>query len=264
MTAGGEPSGRRILLLVPHPDDEVVACAVARRRAAAAGARLFAIYLTTGLPPTELAWPWRRAEQQARLARRRAEALVVATRLRLEPLAFMDWPARHLKDHLGEARALIGSHLRAQSIDQLWVPAYEGGHQDHDVANFLGAQLRREAEVLEFPEYNLARGLRTNEFPFATGHELTLPLSDEESAWKRGLVALYRSERANLAHVGFAREVWRPIALYDYGSPPHAGVLFYERFHWVPFRHPRVDFTSPAEVCRALTRARPGRMVDRT
>ncbi len=252
----GEPSGRRILVLVPHPDDEVVGCAVAIRRAVAGGARLFALYLTTGLPATELAWPWRRAEHQARLARRRAEALAVATRLRLDPVAFTDWPGRHLKDHLGEARALIGSQVRAQSIDQLWVPAYEGGHQDHDVANFLGAQLRREADVLEFAEYNFSRGVRTNEFPFATGHESSLPLSDEEAAWKRGLLALYRSERANLAHVGFAREVLRPLAVYDYGSPPHAGMLFYERFHWVPFRHPRVDFTSPAEVCRALTQPR--------
>ncbi len=253
MTEGLETAGRRILVLVPHPDDEVVGCAAAVRRATARGARLFAVYLTTGLPPIDRAWPWQRAEQQARLARRRAEALAVATRLRLDPLAFMDWPACRLKDHLGEARALIGSHVRAQSIDRLWVPAYEGGHQDHDVANFLGAQLRRQVEVLEFAEYNFARGVRTNEFPFATGHESVLELSAEESAWKRGLVGLYRSERDNLAHVGFAREVLRPIALYDYGSPPHAGMLFYERFHGVPFRHPRVDFTSPAEVCRALT-----------
>ncbi|HXU61135.1 MAG TPA: PIG-L family deacetylase [Polyangia bacterium] len=253
MRDSGEPFGRRILVLIPHPDDEVVGCAVAIRRATAAGARVFAIYLTTGLPPTETAWPWRRAEQQARLARRRAEALMVATRLQLDPVAFMDWPSRDLKNHLGEARDLVAGQAAVLSIDQLWVPAYEGAHQDHDVANFLGAQLRRRTEVLEFPEYNCARGVRTNEFPFATGHETVLSLSPDEVSWKRGLVARYRSERANLAHVGYAREVLRPLALYDYASPPHAGLLFYERFDWVPFRHPRLDFTSPADVCRALT-----------
>ena len=257
MTDFDEPFGKRILILIPHPDDEVVGCAVAIRRATGAGARVFAAYLTTGLPPTETAWPWRRAEQQARLARRRAEALAVATRLELDPVAFMDWPARQLKDHLGEARQLVAGQVAALSIDQVWVPAYEGGHQDRDVTNFLGAQLGRRIEVLEFPAYNFARGVRTNEFPFATGHETVLSLSPEETMWKRGLVARYRSERAYLAHVGYAREVVRPLARYDYASPPHAGMLFYERFHWTPFRHPRLDFSSPADICRALTDPRP-------
>jgi LmbE family N-acetylglucosaminyl deacetylase len=257
MTDFVAPFGKRILILIPHPDDEVVGCAVAIRHASGAGARLFAIYLTTGLPPIEAVWPWQRAEHQARLARRRAEALAVATRLNLDPVAFMDWPSLQLKDHLGEARRLIEGHAEALSVDQLWVPAYEGGHQDHDVANFLGAQLLNRTEVLEFAEYNFARGVRTNEFPFATGYETVLSLSPDEVAWKRGLVARYRSERANLAHVGYTREVIRPLALYDYGSPPHAGMLFYERFHWVPFRHPRLELTSPADICRALTGPQP-------
>jgi hypothetical protein len=75
---------------------------------------------------------------------------------------------------------------------------------------------------------------------------------DSESAWKKELTAIYRSERRNLGHVRFVREVHRPIARHDYGRPPHPGRLFYQRFQWVPFRHPRVDFTSPAEVSAAI------------
>lgn len=259
MTDLGEPFGKRILILVPHPDDEVIGCAVAIRHATAAGARLFAVYLTTGLPPTESAWRWRRAEQQARLARRRAEALAVATRLQLDPVAFMDWPARNLENHLAEARDLVAGQLAVLSIDQLWLPAYEGGHRDRDVANLLGAQLRDRAEVLEFAECNFARGVRANEFPFATGHETVLSLSPDEAAWKRGLVARYRSERANLAHAGCAREVVRPLALYDYSSPPHAGVLFDEQLHERAFRPPRVELSSPAGVSRTLLDRRSSR-----
>jgi hypothetical protein len=31
--------------------------------------------------------------------------------------------------------------------------------------------------------------------------------------------------------------------------------LFRERFHWVPFRHPRIDFDRSADILAALRRA---------
>ena len=39
---------------------------------------------------------------------------------------------------------------------------------------------------------------------------------------------------------------------HDYAAPPHAGTLFRERFHWVPFRHPRIDFAPSAEIYSVL------------
>jgi hypothetical protein len=39
---------------------------------------------------------------------------------------------------------------------------------------------------------------------------------------------------------------------HDYGAPPHVGRLFRERFHWVPFRHPRIDWAASAEVYRDI------------
>ena len=50
------------------------------------------------------------------------------------------------------------------------------------------------------------------------------------------------------------REALRPLARHDYSRPPHPGRLFYERHQWVPFRHPRVDFTPPAAVLAAIAR----------
>ena len=49
-----------------------------------------------------------------------------------------------------------------------------------------------------------------------------------------------------------AAEALRPLAPYDYGAPPHPGRLWYARFQWVPFRHPQVDFTRPADVYAAF------------
>jgi LmbE family N-acetylglucosaminyl deacetylase len=246
--------GRRVLLLIPHPDDEVVGCAVAVRRARAAGTRVFALYLTTGVPAPAGAWPWRRADHPLRVERRRAEAREAAARLGLEGLGFSDWPARELKAHLLEARARVARQLEETAADQIWAPAYEGGHQDHDVTNFLASLFRGQASVLEFSEYNAAGGVRANRLPSETGSEAVLALTDADAAWKRELVGIYQSERANLRQVRYLREVLRPLPTHDYRRPPHAGRLFYERFQWIPFRHPRVDFTSPGEVCAIMSR----------
>jgi N-acetylglucosamine malate deacetylase 1 len=251
--------GYRILVLVPHPDDEVVGCAAALRRARQAGAELFALYLTTGVPAAEVGWPWLRSRHAQRVAQRRAEAEEAAQRLGIQPSLFCDWPSRELKAHLGEAHALIAARTAAVRAQALWTPAYEGGHQDHDVTNFLASRFAAELPVLEFTEYNAARG-EVQAFPQATGAEQTLRLTADEAAWKADLLAVYRSERDNLAHLtrrGFACEVLRPLARHDYARPPHPGRLFYQRHQWVPFPHPRVDFTPPEAVAAAIAAFQP-------
>jgi hypothetical protein len=85
-----------------------------------------------------------------------------------------------------------------------------------------------------------------------TGTETELRLHEREVAAKRAALALYASERGNLAHIAAARETFRPLASYDYARPPHPGVLFYRRFQWVWPRHPRVDYTRAEEVCAAI------------
>jgi len=246
-------AARRILVLAPHPDDEIVGCAIAARRAIAAGARVFVLYLTTGVPARELLWPWQRAGHGARVARRRAEALAAARLLGLAPLGFQEWPARSLKSHLAEAHALIEAALRAENIDALWTPAWEGGHQDHDVASFLASRFAGRTAVREFAEYHFAGGrVRSQSFIATTPGAERLRLDEEERALKRAALALYRSERGNLAHIACAQEELRPLAAYDYAAPPHRGRLFWTRFHWVPFRHPRIDFERPQAVRDAL------------
>ncbi|HUK58211.1 MAG TPA: PIG-L family deacetylase [Stellaceae bacterium] len=252
-------SARSVLLLVPHPDDEVVGCAVAIRRAQAGGARFFALYLTTGVPPRESLWPWQRSGHGARVARRRAEAMRAAALLGITPAGFCDWPARGLKAALASALARIRATIAAHGIGEIWTPAWEGAHQDHDVANFLAAQLLPEHPVIEFAEYHLAGGHAVSgRFKAPDGRETVVRLDPEEQRWKQQLLALYRSERGNLAHIACKTESFRPLARYDYAARPHEGRLFYERFQWVPFRHPRIDFERPERVLAALAAFRDG------
>lgn len=245
--------GRRILILVPHPDDEVVGCCAAIGRVRAAGAEVFCLFLTTGLPARHVLWPWQRADHGVMVGRRRDEARQVAALLGIEPVAFAEVPSRELKGHLAEARDGALEAITRLGIDAIWAPAYEGGHQDHDAANAIAGALTGHAAVFEFAEYNFLGGrVHSQGFPSVNGTEREIALSDAETNLKRQALALYRSERSNLSYVGVTRECLRPLAACDYARPPHGGRLFYQRFHWVPFRHPRVDFTRPDEVCRAL------------
>lgn len=248
-------SPRRILVLAPHPDDEVVACAVAALRARAAGARVFVLYLTSGVPEHAGGWLRAPAPYSQRVARRRREALLAAALLGLEPAGFAARPSRQLRGELDAAAREIGAAIGAYAPEAIWVPAFEGGHQDHDAANALAAAVAGPLPVWEFAAYNFAGGqVRANRFAQELGGEDLLVATPEEAAIKRRALACYRSERGNLRHLGATHEAWRPLPAYDYAAPPHPGRLFRERFHWVPLPHPRIDFALSSEVYRDIGR----------
>lgn len=245
--------GRHILILVPHPDDEVVACAATIGRAQAEGAKITALYLTHGCIPQKAMWPWKRGHYRSSIARRHKEAEMVAKRLKIKPLAFADRPARQIALALPRVLEEIRYALASHDIDQLWIPAYEGGHADHDAINGACSLLKQDISILEFSEYNAAQGkTQSNHFPSPNGSEVLVRLTDEEKGNKQTLLNLYASERSNLGYIKTEHEVFRPLATYDYAKPPHEGTLWYARFQWVPFRHPRIDFTNPAQVSEAI------------
>ena len=245
--------GNRILLLIPHPDDEVVGCCAAVCRAVAAGAVVFGFYLTNGVPARDVMWPWQRARHGLRIARRSSECARAADLLGLADAGRQDVPSRELRHHLASTERRLERILNETAAEVMWVPAYEGGHQDHDVANFLAHRFADRLPVWEFSEYNYGGGrVRSQEFWNSDGNEKLLSLSDGEARMKRLALAIYRSERGNLGGIETGRESFRPLPVYDYGRPPHDGPLFYQRFQWVLFRHPRIDFCTPQEVCRAI------------
>ena len=244
---------RRVLILAPHPDDEIVACGLAAMRARREGAAVSVVYLTTGVPPREQLWRWQRAGYAARVARRRGEAERAAALLQLGQTGHSDIPSRRLLHHLDAAAASVERAIGATAATELWVPAFEGAHQDHDVANALAASFRNRLPVWEFAAYNYAGGkVRSNRFLDARGGVVELKADRDEARLKRKALALYASERGNLRHIRVGEEQYRPLPRHDYGAPPHSGTLFRERFHWSPLRHPRIDFTPSAEIYSVL------------
>lgn len=245
--------GKHILVLAAHPDDEVVASAAAISRARAQGAEVFALYLTHGCIARDAMWPWDRKNYETHVARRRAEGEDAARLLGLAPVGWSLRPARHLWREMEAVHQKIETTAAEHKIDQIWVPAYEGGNADHDALNAIGSLLRVRYSVLEFAEYNFAGSkAHSNQFPHPDASEQILTLTPAEREKKRAALAIYASEKGNLNYVKTERECWRVLAGYDYSQPPHDGVLWYARFQWVPFRHPRVDFTNPAEVSAAI------------
>jgi LmbE family N-acetylglucosaminyl deacetylase len=242
---------RRILVLAPHPDDETVGLAAMISRERLQGGEIGVLFLTSGVPRER--WFWARDDYRTRTACREAEARDAAQRLGFQILGFSSLPSRRLADHLEEARGQTLSAAAHFEASVLWVPTYEGAHQDHDAAHTLASTLEDRIPVFEFAEYNFAGGLvRSNEFPDANGSEIVIELSPDEQALKRELLSLYASEQGNLRHISATRETLRPFKARDYARPAHEGKLFRERFHWVPVRHPRIDFRPTAEVCQKL------------
>lgn len=252
-----------VLVLAPHPDDEVVGFSALIGRARANGARIFILSLTDGIPAPETLWRWQRRQRPSRSARRKAEAMAAARLLGGELVDILDIPSRGLKTAYAQARQAVADALSRLHPDALWAPAYEGGHQDHDVASFLAATFRRQIEVFEAPLYNFAGGRVNSQRFIDPSHDedaatTILFLTPAERELKQRQLAAYGSERGNLDYVRVEQEALRPQSVYDYSRPPHAGPAFYQRFQWVPFRHPRIDFTTPGEVCDAMVRLNEG------
>jgi LmbE family N-acetylglucosaminyl deacetylase len=240
-------SGKRILILSPHPDDEVVGFAAQILRAKAEGADVFVLHLTTGVPDISVLWPWDRHGHTARIAKRQQEAQSVAAYLGFKIAGFLDIPTRCLKENLDQAQRSI----EQIAFDELWTPAYEGGHQDHDVANYLGAKFVSQGPVFEAPLYNFAGGkIWSQKFITPRDTDMELSLTPREREAKFYALGIYESEKGNLNYVKCNSEACRILEPYDYRYPPHSGKCFYQRFQWVPFSHPRIDFTRPSEVCK--------------
>ncbi len=244
--------GERVLLLIPHPDDEVVGAAAAIGRLDEAGGKAFGVYLTSGVPASSGSWFGGRRRYDRIADHRWREAEGVSHELGICVSGRQRIPSRQLKSHLAQTLRWVRDQAERLGVDRIWTPAYEGGHQDHDVANFVASRLARDFDVWEFSEYHYAKGrVESQSFIEESGQESILVLDDFERTRKRELLGRYESEQRNLGYVGLEREIFRPLFAYDYTRPPHPGRTFYQRFQWVPY-HPRIDPCQPHQVCEAF------------
>ncbi len=116
------------------------------------------------------------------------------------------------------------------------VPAYEGGHPDHDSCSFVGALAREltSLPVWEMPLYHrsVSDELECQRFLEPNGTEVTIRLTATEIANRSIMIAGYSSQLDLGAFIHSNVESFRPQPQYDYSEPPHEGALNYERWGW--------------------------------
>ncbi len=225
-----------VCAVLAHPDDEIF-IAGALQRHAQAGATLSGIWITSG-------------DGRGGRDRREAELHLAMDLLGLarENRHLPRFPNRGLLPLVLQAAQWLDDAFRRLHPDLIYVPAYEGGHIEHDVLNRIThwAWLRRcpEAACFEFPLYNrtgpaLMRGWRVNDFPPERENVRHIPLRREQLCRKFSLMRVYRSQWVDMLPFRLLMpggkylrrgEPCAPLPLErDYSMPPHSGTLNYER-----------------------------------
>lgn len=229
--------GQRILLVVPHPDDETLMCAGAIARARKKEAQVFTMVLTHGCDALESLSASKQAAHTIKIRTRKEEFLNVAKQLDIQVISFGKRAAHTVHLSLDEIWPEVKATLETYGIDQIWVPAYEGGHPDHDAVNGMVSIMLKEISILEFSAYHFAdRKLITNAFIVPSGHDQVLLLTAEEQRLKKSCLDAYASMKKKLQVFHVIQEMFRPLPRYNYRKIPHKPPLYYQRNHWLPLR----------------------------
>lgn len=248
----------RKLILLPHPGDEI-ACAGLLQHSPDP----VVVFATDGLTEMECSCPTPRRQQALRNARRRdaTTALILAGVRQVKFLGKYD----HGPHDLGLYRAVgdifeeLARVVARYHPRSIVVPAYEGGHPDHDACSFVGALLRKvlNVNVWEMPLYHKSDSgeLVYGRFREMNGAELIYTLGPETQCRRMAMVACYSSRRDFEDWDADETECYRPQADYDYSRPPQGGALNYENQRWP---------VSPWELCRELSAYRREMLFART
>ena len=242
---------KNTLIVIPHPDDEIVGATFIIKKVLKSN-NVVIFFLTNGVISKEDMWLWQRNNHEMIVDKRLKEMLKVIKELKIKRHYIQDIPTRHLKQNIVETFETIKKIIKFNKIDTIFCPAYEGGHQDHDVANFICSKFKKKYNVFEFAEYNyFCNKINCNKFINTINKENIIYLSEEEKNIKRKLLEMYSSEKKNLDYISLEKETYRKIANYDYSLPPHSGRVFYRRFSIFSW-HPRVDSDEPKNISNII------------
>ncbi|MEE2694919.1 MAG: PIG-L family deacetylase [Pseudomonadota bacterium] len=243
---------KNILFVIPHPDDEVVGSCIIIKRLLMKKKNIFIFFTSNGVISKDSMWIWKRRAYNKLLKIRKIEMGKCLEEIGVKKFFFQNIPTRTLKDNIFKTYNKIQRIVKKRKIDNIFCPAYEGGHQDHDVANFICSKFKNDCVVNEFPEYNFFhKKINSNTFFYKCKKQRTIFLTNHEKSFKKKCLNIYDSERENLNYVKFEKEMYRPIFNYDYTKPPYIGTLFYRRFRFFSW-HPRVDGDAPEIICEKI------------
>jgi LmbE family N-acetylglucosaminyl deacetylase len=124
----------RRIIVAPHPDDEVLGCSSILYHST-----VTVIHVTDGVPP------WTSpADRESLAAQRAVESVgawdVLSARADRIRLGFADLAAWQAVERIAES---LAGALYAAGGQEVYVPAFQGGHPDHDASYLAGALARQ-------------------------------------------------------------------------------------------------------------------------
>ena len=244
-----------ILFIIPHPDDEIVGASVIIQKILKKK-NLFFFFVTNGVISQKQQWFWERKGYEKKILKRNKEMKSAIDQLNVKKFYLQNIPTRSLKCNIEKTYEKILKIGELHKIDTIFCPAYEGGHQDHDVANFICSRLKDYFDIYEFAEYSFfKKKINSNKFIKPEKKDIIIELTDEDKKIKRKMLNIYLSESNNLNYISLNQESYRKLINYDYLKPPHQGTLFYRRFSFFDW-HPRVDSDSPELICKSISESK--------
>ncbi len=231
----------RLLIVTAHPDDEVIGAGAQLPRWRGAGF----LQVTDGSPSNPgdaLAAGFKSREAYGAARRRELRAALALAGVSPQQLCRVNFIDQETSFHLLELAEFMADALREIRPEVVLTHPYEGGHPDHDATAFAvhtGCRLldRRQGNtpaIVEMTSYHNSAGkMATSEFlSHPDCPEETIALAPEQSAFKKQLFECFASQKHVLAGFPIAVEKFRLAPAYDFGQPPHTGILYYEMFPW--------------------------------
>ena len=190
--------------------------------------------MTNGVIDKKSLWFWERKTHEEKIKIRISEMKKSLNTLGIKKYFLQNISTRMLKENIEITFEKISEIKKKYKIDTIFCPAYEGGHQDHDVANFICSRFKNKCKVYEFAEYNFFDNrIRSNNFFIPSKKDNIIFLTNTEKKEKKRTLEIYKSESSNLNYISFEKESYRELYEYDYKLPPHRGTLFYRRFSFL-------------------------------
>lgn len=245
-----ESDPRTCLFVFAHEDDEL-SSVIIMKKLVEEGKNVYVIWITDG---SHAAHPEIREKESRKLMK----LLGIPS----ENLFFLGFEDTKSMYYFSDIVDRLKSFLREKRPSQIYVDAYEGGHPDHDAANFTSAQAVRETELsallYEVPEYNAyqTRLLRINNFIPAESPTAYTSVKRRYFLFKMRSLLSYRSQFFLLIPLVallvfknnfFKGEPCRLLPDWDYLKPPHKGKLAYERGYSRWFTYTFEDFRREVE-----------------
>lgn len=226
------------VFLLPHQDDEfgVFHSMEAERKR---GRRVLCAFMTSGVPPG------------GDPSRRNAESVEVLAALDVHEVVFVGAELNIADGHLREALTQAGKWIERlmdteSSLSSIFVPAWEGGHPDHDCLHALVAEIAEHrgkiTSIYQFPLYNgyrLPGPLFRVLTPLATNGLVRRDrIPTAKRAYYLKLVLCYRSQVKTwmglipfvlLHYLLKGTQDLQGVQASRTHQKPHAGRLYYER-----------------------------------